>query len=149
MFDPASITALVHSVKLLGDLGKSINSAQISGQVDSALIDIRSKLLTLGEQALELQADNQQLRTEVETLKANARVVFEGNARWEHLQDGTVDGPLCDACWGFLSKRIHMQRDDRRNATDYVSYYCNHHDKIVVDSRVPKRVLEKYKVSFT
>jgi len=74
---------------------------QISGEVVKAVIDIQGTLLSVQEQAFQLQKENYTLQTEINTLKSSTRVLYEGNARWEHLPDGTVDGPLCDICLGI------------------------------------------------
>jgi hypothetical protein len=93
MLDPTSLSGALASLRVLLDLAKGANNAQISAAVVTAVIDIQSKLLNVQDQALELQNENRRLQLELEDLKESSRVLFEGSARWEHLNDGTVDGP--------------------------------------------------------
>jgi len=141
-----SITGAVGTMKLLMSFAKGINDAHLSQQVVSAVMDLQSQLLNTQMQSLELVTENQRLQDEIRVLKANALVFFEGNARWEKLPDGSVDGPLCDICWGISAKRVHLVLNMLGQAQDYVKYCCDQHLGQTVNVKVSREVIIKYRI---
>jgi regulator of replication initiation timing len=69
MFDAALVPAALGSLKIILDLVKNVKDAKLSARVVSEVIDLQSKLVGMGQQAVELQEENRRLMEENAALK--------------------------------------------------------------------------------
>ena len=97
MFDTASISAALTSVKTIYDLLKNANDAQLAMKISAEVANVQSQLIEVQEQALGLQSNNQQLRTELDKYRSYAH---HHSVTWRQRPDGSEDGPFCPACFG-------------------------------------------------
>ena len=87
------------------------------GTVASA--DIYKKLIDIQIQAAQIQQENNELKKELEDLKAlndiKERLHFENNMYWVN-KGNTKEGPFCSKCWDDNNKlvRLHTQDKDYR-----------------------------------
>jgi|SRR5271154_3455448 len=96
MFDPASFSAALSSVKTILDLLKNANDAQLALKIGSEVANVQGQLIDVQEQALAIQTDNQ-LRAEIEKYRS---YVQHHSVVWRLRPDGKEDGPFCPACVG-------------------------------------------------
>src|ERR1035438_10870674 len=96
MFDAALVPAALGSLKIILDLVKNVKDAKLSARVVSEVIDLQSKLVGMGQQAVELQEENRRLMEENAALKKEKdlgdTVVFHDGANWRKRDDGTEEG---------------------------------------------------------
>ncbi len=97
MFDPASISAALGSAKAILDLLKGANDAQLAIKISGEVANVQGRLIDVQQQALALQAENQQLRGEIEKFRSSS---FHHSVNWRLLVDGSEDGPFCPVCAG-------------------------------------------------
>jgi hypothetical protein len=70
MFDLATINAALTSAKVILDLARNANDAQLAMKISTEVANVQGKLIDVQQQALALQDENQSLREEVRKLKA-------------------------------------------------------------------------------
>jgi hypothetical protein len=95
MFDPASIGAALTSAKVILELLRNANDAQLAIKISSEVANVQGRLIDVQQQALALQLENQQLRSEIEKFHSYA---FHHSVNWRLLPDGSEDGPFCPVC---------------------------------------------------
>ena len=128
MFDATLVPAALCSLKIILDLVKNVKDAKLSARVVSEVIDLQSKLVGMGQQAVELQEDNRRLIEENAALKKEKdlgdKVAFHDGANWRKRDDGTEEGPFCPSCWS--DGRLHRAQvnDVARGA---VYFACTRH----------------------
>jgi hypothetical protein len=69
MFDPSTIGAALTSAKAILDLLRNANDAQFALKISTEVVHLQSQLLTVQQQALALQNENQNLRDEIRQVK--------------------------------------------------------------------------------
>jgi hypothetical protein len=97
MFDPTGIGAALTSAKAILDLARNANDAQLAMKISSEVANVQGRLIDVQQQALTLQAENQQLRADVDRFRS---YVFHHSVNWRVLPDGSEDGPFCPVCAG-------------------------------------------------
>lgn len=113
MFDPTILTAALGSLKIVIDLVKNANDAQLALKVSSEVVNIQARLLTVQQQAIEIQAENLRLTEENSRLRkamdVDERLRVEGGMYWLSREGNQDDGPFCTACWDSRSKLVRIQ----------------------------------------
>ena len=128
MFDATLVPAALGSIRMILDLVKNVKDAKLSARVVSEVIDLQSKLVGMGQQAVELQQENRRLIEENAALRKEKdlgdKVVFHDGANWKKGNDGTEEGPFCPSCWS--DGRLHRAQvnDVARGA---VYFACRRH----------------------
>jgi hypothetical protein len=97
MFDPASISAALSSIKVILDLAKNANDAQLAMKISSEIANLQGRLIDVQQQALELQNENHELQTLIRTLKdtaedrkiIEAQLIPEDNAYFRMVDGNT------------------------------------------------------------
>lgn len=84
MLDSASIGAALASAKVILELLRNANDAQLAMKIGSEVANVQGRLLDVQQQALALQNENQDLRDEIRQLKAKL--------------DETVEAEPCPRC---------------------------------------------------
>jgi len=97
MFDPNSITAALGSAKIILDLLRNANDAQLAMKISFEVANLQGRLIDVQQQALALQTENQTLHAEIEKVRLS---VFHHSVNWRVLADGSEDGPFCPVCAG-------------------------------------------------
>lgn len=69
MFDTGTISAALTSAKVILDLTKSANDAQLAMKISVEIANLQGRLIDVQQQTLALQAENQDLRDEVRKFK--------------------------------------------------------------------------------
>jgi hypothetical protein len=111
MFDPATMSAALTSIKALLDLARGANDAQLAMRISTEVANLQGKLIEVQQQALELQAENQRLRAEIASFNDDrefrATLVFhlDGSYRREGPQG---EERYCSACLDDDGKRIRL-----------------------------------------
>jgi hypothetical protein len=95
----------------------SINVTDIVDLIKKgSTLEAQERIMKLREAALDLQAENLQLRERVETmereLRLRAEVEWDGVAYWRKKDDGTKDGPFCQRCMDVDSKLVRMHETE-------------------------------------
>jgi hypothetical protein len=121
MFDPASLAAVLGSVKNLLDLAKNANDAQLAIKISAEVGSIQGKLLDVQQQALSLQTENQQLRGQIEKARS---YVQHHSVIWKRRPDETEDGPFCPACIGEDREMRLILRAHVDQTSDCWLTYC-------------------------
>src|SRR5579863_3702710 len=65
MFDPASMTAALGSAKIILDLLKNANDAQLAMKISSEVASLQGRLIDVQQQTLALQNENHELRDQI------------------------------------------------------------------------------------
>jgi hypothetical protein len=95
MFDPATISAALTSVKTIIGLLKNANDAQLAMTISSEIASLQGKLIDVQQQVLATQAESDELRAENNRLKATT---FHHGVSWRARLEDTEDGPFCPIC---------------------------------------------------
>ena len=77
MFDPATISAALGSVKTILDVLRNANDAQLAMRILGELANVQGKLLDVQQQAIALQNENHGLREEIRQLKTKLEVTVQ------------------------------------------------------------------------
>ena len=88
MFDPASISAALGSAKVILDLLKNANDAQLAIKISTEVGNVQGRLIDVQQQALALQNENQDLRDEIRQLKAKLAETVEAQPCPKCLRKG-------------------------------------------------------------
>ncbi len=97
MFDMASISSALVSAKAILELAKNANDAQLATKISAEVANVQGQLIDVQQQALGIQAENQQLREQLEKLQS---YVHHHSVTWRRRSDATEEGPYCPACFG-------------------------------------------------
>jgi hypothetical protein len=97
MFDPVSIGAALTSIRALVEISKNVNDAQLALKISGEIANLQGRLIEVQQQALALQDENQQLRSEIGKLRTST---FHHSVNWRVQPDGSEDGPFCPVCAG-------------------------------------------------
>lgn len=95
MFDPIIISNAFTSLKAIAEFVKTAKDVQFTLQASQLVTEANGKLFDVQQQALALQAENQQLRVEIERFRS---FVFHHSVNWRVQPDGSEDGPFCPTC---------------------------------------------------
>jgi hypothetical protein len=150
MFDPASITAALGSVKAILDLLKSAKDVKLATQISSEVGTLQGKLIEVQQQTLLLQKENHDLRDEVRNMKRAAEEEqsfhFEHGVYWKtsvgYAQDDEYEaihgtkpkevlwhGPFCPLCKDDKGKAVCLKDRGERIGTNWV-WYCELHGTV-------------------
>src|ERR1035441_10682055 len=77
MFDPASIGGALSSAKVILDLLKNANDAQLAMKISTEVANVQGRLIDVQQQALALQNETQDLRDEIRQLKTKLAETVE------------------------------------------------------------------------
>jgi hypothetical protein len=131
--DISYISAALAGINHVLTIGKTITDQKVATEINSALVDITSKLIQAQQQTMEVQAENYKLIEEIKDLKAKedfqSRVTLHDGAYWKRREDGTEEGPFCPSCWG-LDKKLVLPFWHQRDGEGYVDLMCSHHGKV-------------------
>lgn len=132
MFDPAGIGAALGSAKVILELLKNANDAQLATKIGSEVANVQGRLIDVQQQALALQNENQELRDEIRQMK---RAVEDENSfqfmhgvYWrtstiltlEEDEEGNRrkarywDGPFCPLCKDVNGKVVRLKNTGQR-----------------------------------
>ena len=129
VFDPASISAALGSVKTILELVKKASDTQLAFAISSEVANVQRQLIEVQQQAIALQQENQALREEREKSRS---YVQHHSVTGKKRADGTEDGPYCPTCIGE-GREIRLvlwnQADQER------SYWLTHCPRNHVDPR--------------
>ena len=94
-----------------------------------ATIGLQERLMTLREEALEMQEENLTLRTRVKDLEEKVRLreelAFDGELYWMQNPDGKREGPFCQKCYDSGGKLIRLQKgQDRAARSEWLCFDC-------------------------
>jgi hypothetical protein len=130
MFDTATIGAALTSAKVILELAKNANDAQLAMKISSEIANLQARLIDVQQQALALQAENQDLRDDIRKMK---RIIEEEESfeylhgmYWktrsgppkqdfdEHGNEIVVseilwDGPFCPICKDVNKKSVRFR----------------------------------------
>jgi len=141
--DIASITAALGSLKVLFELARNANDANLSAKISAATAELQGKLLEVQIQAQALIDENRDLKDQLRRLQSEAdlrsRVIFEGGPQWYVRDDGIKEGPYCTSCWGLDGKLVRPSTSHLSSAT-HQGFLCTHH-RATVSMSVEKRLL--------
>ena len=101
MLDMATMGAALGSLKTIVDLTKNANDAQLALKISSEVAQIQGRLLDVQQQALALQAENQELKATLHAL-TDIRDNYELRER-VNFRKGTQDA-YCPLCLGANNK---------------------------------------------
>ena len=142
MFDAATMSAALASLKAIMELARNAKDAQLAMKISSEVAEIQGKLLDVQQQALTLQDENQRLNELIQGLKDNSslreRVSFHDGAYWEKQDDGSEAGPFCPSCWTDLKLRRGQVNDADGGI---VQFACTEHKQPYVFD-VPERLVK-------
>lgn len=108
-------------MKTIYDLLKNVKDAQIAMSISSEVANVQGKLLDAQQQALAIQEENQQLRSEVDKFRS---YVQHHSVIWRKLPDGKEDGPFCPVCNGDGRDMRLMLRPYADQAKGGYFLYC-------------------------
>jgi hypothetical protein len=133
MVDIAAIGSALSSLKVLYDLAKGANDANLALKMGSAVADLQGKLLDVQIQAQSIQEEN----VELKRLAAELRAALKAREDMKFKQGAYYtkdDGPFCQHYWESDQKVIHLCRlmpaPDAEPITDpntLVYYTCAFH----------------------
>ena len=103
MIDTSTLGAALTSLKAIIDLVRNANDAQLAMKISSEIANVQGRLIDVQQQTLALQAENQELRTEIDKCRS---FVFHHSVNWKLLSDGSEDGPFCPVC---VSEGVSMR----------------------------------------
>jgi hypothetical protein len=127
MFDLAGIGAALTSAKVILDLARNANDAQLAMKISSEVANLQGRLIDVQQQALTLQSDNQDLRDEIRRLKQAAeeeeQLVYQHGVFWKTSDALTLDedengnriigthwdGPYCPLCKEVNKQAVHLK----------------------------------------
>jgi len=127
MFDPASITAALGSAKVILDLLRNANDAQLAVAISREVGQLQSQLLSVQQQALSLQNENQGLRDEIRQIKQAVEdensFQFTHGVYWKtsdvlsldqdeegnRIRAWYWDGPFCPLCKDVHGKAMRLK----------------------------------------
>jgi hypothetical protein len=124
MFDPSSIAGALASLRAIVDLAKNANDGQLALRISGEIGQLQGKLLDVQQQALSLQAENQELKETIRLL--NDDKVFRDSLEFEAGGLYRRTGPrgdehYCSACLDRDGKRV------RTVTGAYGPHNCNIH----------------------
>jgi hypothetical protein len=124
MIDLASFSAALGSAKVVLEIGRSINDANVSRQVVSAIIDPKYKLLDVQGAALQLQEENQNLRKQLDAVNDGKefRESLEFQRTRYHRKTDKGEEVYCSQCLDVDGKRVRIGR-----ANEGFDYTCEAH----------------------
>jgi hypothetical protein len=147
MFDAASLSAALASLKVIVDLTKSTKDAQLAMTISSEIASIQGKLIDVQQQTLALQDENSQLKEEIRNLKdtsaLRARLHFHNGAIWEQEEDGGEAGPYCSSCWTEGKLRLGQVVSVGRGI---VRFRCHEHSHSFIFD-VPEQLVKSLELS--
>ena len=117
MFDPASISAALGSAKVILDLLKNANDAQLAIKISTEVANVQGRLIDVQQQALALQNENQDLRDAIRQLNAKFAETVEAEPcpkclrKGWHVESSAPDpefGPLGVSCRVYKIGRAHV-----------------------------------------
>jgi hypothetical protein len=111
MFDPATFGAALTSLKAIIDLARNANDAQLAMRISSEVATIQGRLIDVQQQALALQAENQELKVTIQSFSDDKAFEesLEFDPRGLYKRDGTNGSEYyCSACWDSGKKRIRV-----------------------------------------
>jgi hypothetical protein len=110
MFNSADIAAALGSAKVILDLARNANDAQLAMKISSEVANLQGKLIDVQQQALNLQGENQALRDEIRSLNEKLAETIEAESCPSCLKKGwQVVSSAQDHQFGELgvSRRIY------------------------------------------
>ena len=127
--DVSYISAALAGLTQMLNIGKTIEDQKVATAINSAVVDITSKLIQAQQQIVEVQEENQRLREELRALQdANtleSLVSFHHGAFWKQRADGSEEGPFCPNCWGLEKKLVYPSVND--STVDPMRLVCTDH----------------------
>ena len=118
MFDPATISTVLTSIKTAADIAKLIKESGSSfeqaelklklADLISSLADAKIEIATI---QLGLQEKDALIAALEKQLKTQKEVEWEEPYYWK-VSDGTRDGPYCQKCYDDDVKLVRLQGDD-------------------------------------
>ena len=107
--DLAAFTALsgaLTSLKTIIEISKTVNNQQLN----AAVLEVQGKLIDVQQQCLSLQQENQDLRTELKSVRdisdIAAKLRYDGQVYWKE-DDQTF--PFCPVCWDRDKQLVRLQ----------------------------------------
>jgi hypothetical protein len=138
MFDPASISAALGSAKVILDLLKNANDAQLAIKISTEVANVQGRLIDVQQQALALQNENQDLRDEIRKMKRDIEeensFTFLHGVYWKTFDVLTLeedeegnrmhatrwDGPFCPLCRDVNGKAVRLKHVGQMHGPDLV-----------------------------
>ena len=108
MFDPASISAALASVKSILDILKNAKDAQLATKIGGEIANLQGRLIEVQQQALDLQTENQELKRGLKAL-TDIRDNFELR-QGVYFRSGTQDA-YCPLCMGAKNNIVPLTKD--------------------------------------
>jgi hypothetical protein len=146
MFDPASISAALGSVKVIFELLKNAKDAQLARKVSEELANVHERLIDVQQQVLDLQNENQGLRDQIRQMK---RAIEDENSfqfmhgvYWKTRDVLTSDvdeegnrikalywdGPFCPLCKDVNGKAVRLKNIGHMQKSPNSLWQCEVHN---------------------
>lgn len=144
MFDTATIGAALTSAKVILELARNANDAQLAMRISVEIANLQGKLIDVQQQAMSLQEENQELRDEVRELRRAAReeshFLFVQGVYWKQYEAIVTDneetsrtqyeGPFCPICKDADGKAVRLRASGNHD------FWCDIHK---LEFNVPMR----------
>lgn len=111
-------------IEILKKISEAVEKFK-SKEVNEAIIELQSKVMSIQQEIIKLNAENEDLKQKLEK-KENHNLIYKNNAYWDVKKDGTEDGPYCSACWDNKGKAVRMaSREDAFRGPFYKCMVCD------------------------
>jgi hypothetical protein len=114
---PIGMSDVIEILKKISQAAEKFKSKE----VNEAIIELQSKVMSIQQEIIKLNAENEDLKQKLEK-KDKYNMIFEKNVCWNLKSDGTKEGPFCSACWDNNGKAIRM--GSGQNAFGKPIYKC-------------------------
>lgn len=111
---------------MLKNIMDNINTAkELADKLNN--LELKSVIVDLKEQILELREENVSLKTKLQEKEDNKiEVDSEYDIYWITKKDGTKEGPYCHLCYDSEKKLIRLEHCETSYLLDKQNYYCRH-----------------------
>jgi hypothetical protein len=129
--DISYISAALAGMTQVLNIGKTIEDQKVVTAINSAVVEITSKLIEAQRQIVAVQEENQRLREQLRALqdvnRLESLVSFHHGAYWTKREDGSEEGPFCPSCWGLEKKLVYPSVSNSN--VDPMELVCTLHEK--------------------